>query len=164
MKRWIKAHGAALSLLLVLSIMIMIFCFSAQPADLSSQTSGRFTEWLIKLLVPDFSAQDPVRQEEIRSLITVLVRKTAHVAEYAMLGLSLMLHMHELAKKKGLRKPGLTSLLIGVLYAASDEIHQIFVPGRSGEAKDVLLDSAGVLLGILLLIAVRMIGQKRQRV
>lgn len=164
MKRWIKAHGAALSLLLVLSIMIMIFCFSAQPADLSSQTSGRFTEWMIKLLFPDFKVLDPIRQEEIRSVMTVLVRKTAHATEYTMLGLSLMLHLNELVKKRGLRNPRFMSFLIGVLYAASDEIHQIYVPGRSGELKDVLLDSAGVLLGITLLYAFEKLAKKRQRV
>ena len=43
---------------------------------------------------------------------------------------------------------GLIPLLIGFLYAVSDEIHQHFVPGRAMQARDVLIDTAGVLLGI----------------
>ena len=41
-------------------------------------------------------------------------------------------------------------LAAGFLYAVSDEIHQIFVPGRSGEPRDVLIDTSGVLIGICL--------------
>ena len=42
----------------------------------------------------------------------------------------------------------LLSLLICFLYACSDEIHQLFVPGRSGEARDVLIDTLGACLGV----------------
>ena len=40
------------------------------------------------------------------------------------------------------------SIMLGLVYAASDEIHQLYVPGRAGQFRDVLIDSAGVLLGI----------------
>ena len=49
--------------------------------------------------------------------------------------------------------------VVGTLYAASDEIHQLFVPGRSGQLRDVLLDSAGVAAGILLAWAVGLLYQ-----
>ena len=44
-----------------------------------------------------------------------------------------------------------TAWALATLYAATDEFHQVFVPGRSGKVADVLLDSAGALLGVLLL-------------
>ena len=50
--------------------------------------------------------------------------------------------------------------VVGTLYAASDEIHQLFVPGRSGQLRDVLLDSDGVAAGILLAWAVGLLYQK----
>lgn len=55
-----------------------------------------------------------------------------------------------------LLQPGLT----GALYAASDEFHQLFVPGRSGQISDVLLDSAGVCFGVLLgMLFWRLVGE-----
>ena len=47
--------------------------------------------------------------------------------------------------------PTIIAFLIGTVYAASDELHQLFVPGRSGELTDTMLDGLGVLLGVLLL-------------
>jgi VanZ family protein len=70
----------------------------------------------------------------------LVLRKLAHVAEYAVLGVLL------------LRASGRTalSLALGVAYAASDELHQHFVPGRRGSPVDVLIDAVGVVLGVLL--------------
>ena len=53
---------------------------------------------------------------------------------------------------------------IATLYAATDELHQIFVPGRTGKVTDILLDSAGALLGVLLLtLVLRAIDKRRAR-
>jgi VanZ family protein len=67
------------------------------------------------------------------------LRKVAHAAEFAVLGLLLM------------RAAGDTRLALvgGILYALSDELHQHFVPGRLGSPLDVLIDSVGVLVGVL---------------
>ena len=62
-----------------------------------------------------------------------------------------MAHVKAISACRSVRRPKLLYWLIGSFYAASDELHQLFVPGRSGEIKDVLLDSLGVLLGVLLL-------------
>lgn len=69
----------------------------------------------------------------------LLLRKLAHVAEYAVLG-------GLLARATG--RAGL-SLLLGTLYATSDEFHQTFVPGRAGRPLDVLIDMAGLVCGIV---------------
>ena len=70
----------------------------------------------------------------------LVLRKLAHVTEYALLGALL-------ARATG--RSGL-ALGLGVLYAASDELHQTFVPGRQGRPLDVAIDTVGLLVGISL--------------
>ena len=69
----------------------------------------------------------------------LLLRKLAHVAEYTLLGALL---------SRALRAD-LPALAAGIAYAASDELHQHFVPGRRGAPLDVLIDSVGVAIGVL---------------
>jgi len=69
----------------------------------------------------------------------LLLRKLAHVAEYALLGALLV---------RALARPRVAYVL-GVAYAVSDEVHQHFVAGRRGAPVDVLIDSIGVALGIV---------------
>jgi len=70
-----------------------------------------------------------------------VLRKGAHVTEYAILGLLLL-------RAVGRELP---AFLIGVAYAITDEVHQHFVQGRHASPVDVAIDSAGILLGIVLL-------------
>jgi hypothetical protein len=69
----------------------------------------------------------------------LLLRKLAHVGEYAVLGALLL---------RALDRP-LPAVVLGVAYAASDELHQHFVPGRRGSPVDVLIDTVGVAIGVL---------------
>jgi len=75
------------------------------------------------------------------------IRKSSHFIAYLILGI---LSLHAIDEEKN---PTITwiikALLICVLYAMSDEFHQLYIPGRSGEIKDVLLDSTGSLFGII---------------
>ena len=127
-------------------IMIFIFVQSAFPADLSSRESG-----LIVSLVRHFWDADP-------ETITYVVRKCAHFIEYLALGWSLLLPVTNRFGRFG----GLYAWVFGSLYAVTDEIHQIFVKERSCELSDVLLDSAGVLTGLLIAFAFSMIRAGRQ--
>ncbi len=68
----------------------------------------------------------------------LVLRKIAHAAEFAILGLLL-------ARAVGRAR---LAVVLGILYAVSDEVHQSFVPGRQGSALDVALDAAGVALGV----------------
>jgi VanZ family protein len=70
----------------------------------------------------------------------LLLRKLAHAAEYAVLGILLL---------RATRRPGL-AIGLGVLYALSDEVHQALVPGRQGSPLDVVIDSVGVVCGVVL--------------
>lgn len=146
-----KKLAVLLTLIPVLALMVTIFCFSAQKAEASDRTSGGIVTRVIALLYPHFDEMPEEEQEQIIHIFSVLVRKCAHLAEYLLLGAALMAHVKAISACRSVRRPKLLSWLIGSFYAASDELHQLFVPGRSGEIKDVLLDSLGVLLGVLLL-------------
>ena len=121
----------------------MIFCFSAQPADESTQTSSRFCLFAAKLIYHDFSFYDITVQNTIAEGLTHLVRKTAHFTEYAFMGFLWYLLLSD--KKHNI----LYSVGAVALYASSDEFHQLFVSGRSGQISDVILDTCGGLFGVL---------------
>ena len=70
----------------------------------------------------------------------LVLRKIAHAAEYAVLGALLA---------RALRNPGV-AVAAGVLYAVSDEVHQLFVAGRQGSPLDVAIDAVGVVAGVVL--------------
>ena len=76
-----------------------------------------------------------------------LYRKLAHCGEYAVLS---FLYYRALDRGANRDAVGWPAWSLGVLYAATDEFHQTFVPGRAGELSDVLLDSLGCLAGIFL--------------
>ena len=161
MKQWIEKHSIALSLLLVIAVMVMIFCFSAQNGEQSGAMSGRLTTWVLNLIIPDFENFSPEQQEAIRSTVGLIIRKLAHFSEYALLGFSLMLHIAQVQKKITVRLPLLWAWGIGTLYAATDELHQGFVAGRGPSIVDVMIDSLGVIAGIMLLLLISLCQRKR---
>ena len=164
MRDFLHKHKILLTLLPVLAIMIVIFCFSAQKAAESDNSSRVYVNWFIKLFYRNFESLSPDRQASITKGVSHYIRKTAHLTLYALLGFSLHLHFHCLSSKVRIRKPALPAFAAGFLYACSDELHQTFVEGRSGELADVMIDSAGVLLGILLLACVfRMIAARKKK-
>ena len=128
----------------LISCMSLIFYFSSQEATESKGTSSRFIKTIVKII--DFN--DKLSEEEIESIcerLSVFIRKTAHFSIYALLGVifSLLLYQYKIYGMKQF----LFAILFCFLYACSDEIHQLFVPGRSGEIKDVLLDTFGGAFG-----------------
>lgn len=128
--------------------MIVIFCFSARPAEVSTEDSNRVGELIGNIVIPDFENWSEERQLEFAQKIDHPVRKTAHATEYAILGFLLLSSYADEEKRK--RNMIGVAWLAGTLYAASDEFHQLFVAGRSGQISDVMLDSTGVMIGVLL--------------
>ena len=83
------------------------------------------------------------------------LRKYAHMAEYAMLAVPSALFFRELLLERRLPLRALgCALVFCFLYACSDEYHQTFVPGRSGELRDVFVDLAGVAFGLILVLLI----------
>ncbi len=139
-----------------LLIMGLIFFFSSQNGRQSSAVSGRFL-FLLTWLMSEQQASH-------------LIRKGAHFTIYFLLGFCLYgvfapdkhpdsgcsRDRSALKDKENVRSVLLAGLCAG-LYAASDELHQLFISARSGQISDVLLDCAGALCGIALhLAAVRL--------
>jgi VanZ family protein len=92
------------------------------------------------------------------TLFDLILKKAAHMIGYAMLAFLLW---RALSRGRGAlsRSASVTAFLVSVLYAASDEYHQTFVPGRSGALSDVGLDTVGALVALLV---VESLGRKRE--
>ena len=126
-----------------------IFSMSCENAEESSNTSGQ-TIKVVLSTVPEFEKQPEEVKVNIIEELQFIVRKSAHFIGYMILGIlasGLILYYGNINKKY------LLAFLICVIYAISDEIHQLFVPGRAGQVRDVLIDSAGSLLGIIIVMA-----------
>ena len=136
-----------ISPILLVFCMILIFLLSAQEAKKSSQTSSELIRFLLNIIYPNFEALAESKQTELISSLQFLVRKSAHFMIYGMLGVFSFLSFVTY-KNLTARLRMLLSLLVCLLYAVSDEIHQLFVVGRSCELRDVLIDFLGSLLAI----------------
>ena len=121
--------------------------FSASGDSNSAERSSRIIAPLVRWLLPDLS-------EESVYAVVLFVRKCGHVAEYAVLALLLWRVLRRPAKAGSSpwrwSEAGL-ALVVAALYAASDEIHQLFVPSRQGSVWDVLLDTSSAALALLCL-------------
>lgn len=140
--------STAVCLVAALAWMTLIFMMSARDATLSTQDSHRIG-WLIgRWLIWGFQEWPAPRQYRFVENIDFFVRKTAHATEYAVLA---ALWTGVTAQGAKHRRCGwLPAWGIAVVYAATDEIHQYFVPGRACRLMDVGIDSAGALAGCLL--------------
>lgn len=125
----------------------MIFCLSAETAETSSKTSGGFVAAIINILFPDYENLSVAEQLALREQLQFIIRKTAHFTIYAILGALSFLSVVTYKKIPFFCRLAISSAFC-LLYAVSDELHQLAVAGRSGEVRDVLIDFCGALLGI----------------
>lgn len=146
-----------LSWTVVIFWMILIFNLSSQVAQQSNQLSTEITEIIVKT----FERIVPQADLDIYKLNN-LVRKSTHFFTYLIFGLFVINALIR-SGVYGYRSIGL-ALLICVLYVISDEVHQLFVPGRGGEVKDVIIDSAGAIVGIGLYLLTSSVGKLRKKV
>ncbi|MFA9559301.1 VanZ family protein [Evansella sp. AB-rgal1] len=136
--------------------MLLIFHFSHQPANVSSELSGGVTDVIVNAVEKVI----PIQEVDVSNL-NHMVRKNAHFFIYFVLG---FLVIHALRQGKVRGKWGIVfAMVICILYAISDEVHQIFIPGRSGEIRDVLIDTVGSTFGIGLYLLLNLINTKRSR-
>lgn len=130
--------------------MALIFFMSSQVAATSSGLSSLFVE-PIRPYAPGFT----------EDIITTLVRKSAHIFMYFVLGILSfnVLRGYNLNQKRVV----LYSILFAFLYAITDEIHQMFVPGRSGEVRDVLIDTISAALGVFVFWGILKLYNRRKQ-
>ena len=146
-----KKYSNLKKLIWVITILWMctIFYFSHQPADVSRLESGNL---LVKMQLVDESELDKTVDTGRTFWLQVYIRKSAHAVIYFMLGILLTFSFADM-NIKGFQ-PYIKAFLTGVTYAVSDELHQVFIPGRGPSFKDVMLDSAGIIAAVVLCIAV----------
>ena len=116
----------------------MAFIFIGSTDLMSAEHTSRFIGPFLRWFAPD------ITNATIAS-IQLIVRKCAHLAEYAILSALLLraLRQHLLAARS-------VAFVLAALYAVLDEIHQSFVPSRTGSPWDVLTDIMGALLGLVI--------------
>ena len=131
-------------LILTLLQMGFIFIMSSRDGSHSSSDSFGVTNWLCSIFVSGWKDLSAFDQSQIIESVHGLIRMGGHFTEFAVLGVLLFLCM------RGIKHAVLTPWIVGTIYAISDEIHQYFVPGRACEIEDVLIDSFGVIFGVLI--------------
>ena len=144
----------SISWLLVLLWMGIIFFFSAQSGPESGALSSNLTEQIIALL-KQFNLDISVQVSSFESIL----RTNAHFIAYFILGI-LVFNALRWDDASPYHQSFIRAFIISVLYAISDEFHQYFVPERAAELKDVLVDSAGALSGILIIFLILRIRAK----
>ena len=138
-----------LSFIPAILLMMMIYQFSAQPADVSSQLSYKVSYKIVENADNIFETHlDYWQMDNWAVRINGVTRKLAHMTEYFALAVAVSFPLYVY----GVHGIWLM-LLAGIIcvgFAAGDEYHQSFVAGRGPSVRDVGIDSIGVLIGILL--------------
>lgn len=145
-----RSFWSAFFLVAAILTAIMIFCFSAQKGDASQALSDGVTVQVARIVRSDYESMPAPERLSLLELLSTIIRKCAHFCEYALLGFNLAAHLRLRRPKRGARAAGLAAWGVGTLYAATDELHQLFVSERSAQIVDVLIDSAGSLTGVLI--------------
>lgn len=133
-------------MLLLLTTFATIFKFSSQIAEESDDISNGVLRKIIDVFPYTKGLSEEIKIKMVEHG-NPIIRKLAHFSIYALVGVWIMAFMSTFDIR--LYKKWIISMLVGVLYAASDEFHQSFVPGRGPSIVDVGIDSLGVLTGIL---------------
>ena len=134
---------------------IIIFSFSAVPATGSLKQSKGLTYTIIKVL-----NGNKLTEKELAKLtkrVNPVIRKIAHFSIYMILAIFTYMFIEELnikskSEKERLRKNILYTCIFCIIYAIFDEIHQIYVPGRTGKVIDVIIDTLGACMGITIIL------------
>lgn len=149
-----------LSWLPAVIVMGIIFFFSSKPAEVSGESSLTISRTIIKIYEQATATQIEIPERD-RTLDQVdhIVRKTAHFMEYAVLAAAIAFHFALRKDGRGWRLAA--PVLLTALYAVTDEVHQTFVPGRSGQLSDVILDSCGAVAGVIFFVLFLHIAERQ---
>ena len=146
------------TLILLIVNMSFIFGFSSEKASASTKTSKKVTETILEITVSGFREKPRSEQKKLISKTDSIVRTLAHFSEYTLLGFLFALHF-SFYNLKTIKKAFL-AVAGCLIYAITDEIHQIYVPGRSFQFSDLLVDTSGGVLGVMVLLIFALIIKK----
>ena len=139
-KKWLVVSWIA-----VVMWMSVIFYLSHQPAEASAELSRGVSDVVFRAIATVFDVDIEAGAGGVGAY-EHLLRKIAHGVMYFVLAVLLI----NALRRSGMvgYKAYVTAFLFCVFYAVTDEVHQLYVPGRSGELGDVMIDSAGALVGL----------------
>ncbi len=147
-------------LLLSVAVAGLIFYFSSQTATNSDKESRGFI-WNLLDVIPCFAGMSEAAKLGMIEGMHTLVRKMAHFSIYAALGFFVINYILTYFSQRS--KALLTSVAVCFFYACSDELHQLLVPGRSGEVRDVLIDTCGAFTGMCFMLLLMLAASKLRR-
>lgn len=146
-----------LSIVLVVAWMMIVFYFSHQQGE----GSGSMSRTIVIKAIEIVDIQNNISYEQKEAIVQVvepIIRKLAHLCIYILGGMLIINCIYQFIKINKISI--ICSAILGVCYAISDEIHQLFIVGRSGNAKDVIIDSLGIFIGIsVYLLALKIINK-----
>ena len=135
-----------ISFIVLILWMIVIFSFSSADANKSTGTSDKVITTMIEIKDKITNNETPNNEKEIIvKNSSFYIRKIAHVTEYLILGFLMFNLLNQYSVTNIYYAIGLS-----ILYSCTDEFHQLFINGRSGSIRDVLIDSIGILIGTYL--------------
>ena len=131
--------------ILVISWMALIFYFSS---DNAAESTNKSRGIINSTNIITHYEETKEGQEKLLETLDVYFRKAAHASVYLVLSVLVCFLIKEYTLD--IKKILLFAFIISLLYSVSDEIHQLYVPGRSGEFRDVIIDNIGTVLGLLI--------------
>ena len=145
-------------LIMIILAATMIFLFSSQSADASSKTSESVTSKIVNMFDPSHKNKTEQEQAVVLENIGNAVRKLAHVLEFAFLGIWTALFCSTFSMK------WIFVILIPTgacaVFSVLDEVHQIFVPGRSCQFADMVIDTVGAFIGTVVAYGIAILVEK----
>ena len=144
-------HKIIISFVALLTIFWMgvIYSLSATPSEESNNKSTKIVREVVEPVYENTNIKNKYTLNDLIKNANKVFRKFAHASVYLVLSILLNILIYLIIKHR-LYFYNLLSIIICFLYACSDEIHQLFVTGRTGQFIDVLIDTLGALIGCLI--------------
>ena len=141
-------------------LMCIIFGFSAKTAVESDESSLQITDAIVNTYENFFHKIIDIGDKETLILqVNHIVRKISHGLEYGVLAVLVSFHLWVWSIKK--RKLFIGAILISGIYAMTDEFHQLFVAGRSGQITDVMIDTTGAVIGATCFVIILILEKRK---
>lgn len=138
-----------------------IWCNSAENGSETVETSNGVTQIVAEIVVPGYGGLPQEEKTAVIEKISPPVRSLAHAFEFFVLALLVGSLVYTFAFKGLFLRQVLIASGACVLCACADEIHQYFVPGRTADILDILVDVAGALVGCGILIAAALLRNNK---
>ena len=146
-----KHFKLIISIIIIILWLLVIFVFSSMNENTSHIQSKKVVQKIyINKQIVENNKITKNNIQKAKNKYDQKIRKIAHVTEFAILNIFFVNLIHQLKEKFKL-KYLIISIILTFIYACTDEIHQIFVQGRTSSFIDVLIDTAGAITTSLII-------------